>query len=251
MEYSKMNIQDTIDELTGNTSEKSTIHPVEIPKNAESKWRKLLVKLGVFCVIIGIGLPLTVVLEPAFLEYMQDADREYNVQVDIDFIKEMNTMTEYIRVRNSKIPIEISELIATNVISISKERSISTVLVLGIIEKESLFESSATSSAGAKGLMQILKGQDEHGNEVQIDKDQAYNIKYNIITGIKIFKGKLKTNGGNLAKSLNDYSGNAEGYANSVYENIGRYVMYREKKESKRSEIDIVRTEIRQSYEVD
>ncbi len=133
-------------------------------------------------------------------------------------------LAEYIKCRNSKVPDELAVLQASIIIDVSAAHEINYVMINGIIEQESIYDPLAVSSAGAKGLMQILK---EDG--VQIDPGKAHDLRYNIDRGIAILKSKMqKSNDTN--ESLIKYSGGKKDYAKEVYSNIGRYTLYRESK---------------------
>jgi soluble lytic murein transglycosylase-like protein len=109
-------------------------------------------------------------------------------------------------------------------VEVAKKNKMNYILINGIIEKESLYNPFSVSNASAKGLMQILK---EDG--VDIDQDKVHDIHYNVETGVKILQSKMKKADGNISKGLSLYSGRANNYHNEIYENIGRYTMYREK----------------------
>ena len=112
------------------------------------------------------------------------------------------------------------------IIEYSKEEHLPSSLVVGMIEKESLFNPLATSDFNsgndhAKGLMQIYKGEG-----FDIDDTQIYDLKYNIKMGCKILNKKLQLTRNNLERALNNYSGNSKGYSDEVLVAVVRYTMY-------------------------
>lgn len=133
------------------------------------------------------------------------------------------TMAAYIKLRNSKVPVELAVLISKTILDTAEVYNFSPFLLNGLIEKESLYDPFAISSAGARGLTQVLI---EDG--VEIDGSRVYDIKYNIEKGAEILLSKLTKTRGDMYRALSNYSGGAVGYADSVYQNIGRYVVYRE-----------------------
>jgi soluble lytic murein transglycosylase-like protein len=108
------------------------------------------------------------------------------------------------------------------------EHGIQVSLLTGLIEKESVFNASAAteipgkSGDFARGLMQIYQGE-----SVQIDKDRAYDLGYNLDTGCTILNKKLQLANGDLEKALSNYSGRAQGYSDDVLKGVGRYTLYK------------------------
>ena len=142
---------------------------------------------------------------------------------------EVKILTEYQKLRSSRIPIEIAQLQAELIVDAAHKAELPVELLVGIISAETAhtFDASAVSNAGAVGLMQILMGQNEEGYEIEISEEQKFDIQYNLQIGCLILKGKLKKADGNLYRALQMYSGGAERYSERVYEGVGRYVMYR------------------------
>jgi hypothetical protein len=137
---------------------------------------------------------------------------------------EIQVLSDYMQLRNSKLPSELADIIATNVVEVSSDIDLAIPLIVGIMEKESIFNPMATSSHRAKGLMQILRGE-----TVTIDANKAYDIRYNLEIGCAILKGKLDITKGNLDKALSNYSGGATNYTENVMQAAGRYSLYRYK----------------------
>jgi len=140
----------------------------------------------------------------------------YNINVAI--------IKEYIKQRNKTIPIEVCQVIAEKIITLCEKEKLPSDLVVAMIETESTWNPTVTSSEGAKGLMQILI---EDG--IDINPKQSYDIEYNIETGIAILKSKLNKSNGNLTKALKMYVGGCKNYSEKVYQAIGMFVMYKSK----------------------
>ena len=174
------------------------------------------------CIILIIILSLPLVFCSLTVSAKVEPDITKIVVIDPDIA----VLANYIKARNSKMPIELAKVEADVIINSSKEAGVDYVIVNGIIEKEtsSQYDPFSTSSEGAKGLMQILRGE-----TVVVDNNRAFDLKYNVETGIKIFKGKLQKNNNDLTEALNQYSCYAKGYSSGVYESIGRFMMYKEK----------------------
>jgi len=135
---------------------------------------------------------------------------------------EMKELSKYIKLRKSAQPIEICDLIAYHVITISHKHNIPSEVVVGIIEIESMWNIYAKSKANARGLMQILR---EDG--VPIDPKLAYGIEYNIDKGIQILKSKLNKSKGNITLALEYYVGGDKTYHEQVYKFLGKYMLYK------------------------
>lgn len=148
--------------------------------------------------------------------------------------KEVTLISNYIRNRNSKLSFEIAEIISSITVKTAKEHDIPVELLVGIIEKESLFNPMATTKIVgkqddyAKGLMQVYQGEG-----IDIIPDQVYDISYNLKMGCTILNKKIALNYGNMDNALRNYSGNAEGYTGDVLSNVGRYTIYKWKAAAK------------------
>ena len=137
-----------------------------------------------------------------------------------------NQLSRFIRYRVSTMPIEYSMVIAQNIIAVANEYNTSVDLIVGIVETESCWNASAISSAGARGLMQILRGE-----TVTVDPEQAHNIHYNLSIGCEILRGKIKLAGGDLNLALSNYSGGANEYTNKVLVCMGRWILFQQSQE--------------------
>ena len=84
----------------------------------------------------------------------------------------------------------------------SKQYGVDSKLVLSIIKTESNFDSTAVSSAGAQGLMQLMP-ENSKANGVS----NPFNIDQNIKGGIEQLKGYLDSYGGDVQMALMAYNG--------------------------------------------
>lgn len=147
---------------------------------------------------------------------------------------EEEVLAEYIKGRNGKVPDEIVPIIAQTIFNKSAEYDIPILLLVGVIEHESLFNPFAVGVVVPKkpgekrleralGLMQIL-------NPTRtIDPKKLHNIGYNITIGSQELKDHLTTFNNNLEQALQRYSGGATDYYTKVLTAAGRYALYREK----------------------
>lgn len=130
--------------------------------------------------------------------------------------REVVEISEFIQGRNKCLGPELAEIIALHAFRHAKQKGLPVGLVLGIMERESRFNPFEISSAGAKGLMQVMI----------IDADKAHGVESNISAGTDVLLDKLRITGGDLNAALVLYSGNAEGYVEGVLANVGRYELY-------------------------
>ena len=78
-------------------------------------------------------------------------------------------------------------------------------LVLAVIDVESNFDRYAISSASALGLMQIMPfWVREVGRQ---DKNELFDMRFNILLGCKILKYYLDMENGDLVRGLGRYNG--------------------------------------------
>jgi soluble lytic murein transglycosylase-like protein len=131
-------------------------------------------------------------------------------------------LSRYIQARSHKVPVEVAEIMAGLIHKVAREQDVPPELIVAIVEKESLFNPFAVSSAGAQGLMQILVGNEP------IDRSKAHSLEYNLNVGAKILREKLVSTKGDLNWALERYSGGAVGYVDGVLACMGRYILYKE-----------------------
>jgi soluble lytic murein transglycosylase-like protein len=93
-------------------------------------------------------------------------------------------------------------------------------LVLAVIDVESAFDRYAISSASALGLMQIMPfWVEEVGRS---DKNELFDIRFNILLGCRILKYYLDMEKGDLVRGLGRYNGSLgrRTYADRVIERL-------------------------------
>jgi soluble lytic murein transglycosylase-like protein len=103
--------------------------------------------------------------------------------------------------------------IARAVLDAANRFAMSPELLLGVIATESGFNRRAVSSAGARGLMQVLPS--AHPQLLSGGKDLS-DPAVNVAIGSSILRRYLDDSGGDLASALSRYSGGGKGYARRV-----------------------------------
>ena len=154
----------------------------------------------------------------------------------------------YMKQQNSKLDNETADRIYKNVIYYSKQHNVDPVLVFSVMKTESHFRHSTVSTAGAKGLMQLMPfnfkefGVDNsiEGNikggimHLKRDYENTKNITKTLVcynTGC----GRLKNNEWHKIKETTDYVTKI----NNVYPEIKK-LYYTNLKGSNKKNIEIV-----------
>ncbi|HXT20778.1 MAG TPA: lytic transglycosylase domain-containing protein, partial [Thermoanaerobaculia bacterium] len=110
----------------------------------------------------------------------------------------------------------------------AEARKLPVPLVLGVIRQESAFDLAATSSAGARGLMQLMPGTArDTAAKLGVDfaSDKLYDPDYSLRLGTAYFAHVLEMFDGNVELALAGY-------------NSGPYRLKRQWKESRQREVD-------------
>ena len=129
-------------------------------------------------------------------------------------------LTKWVYSKSIKISVGTARQIVKEAMKTDKP-----LLTLALISIESEFCPSATSSAGAIGLSQIMYNY--HGKaliEAKIIKEKRdlYNVADSIKAGSFILNGFLKQTNGDLSKALEKYLGGANTwYVNRILANLG------------------------------
>jgi len=99
----------------------------------------------------------------------------------------------------------------------ARAHGVDPFLVLALIRQESLFEPEATSSAGARGLMQLLPATARHLARTDGASPPAElaleDVETNIDLGTRLLARLLRQFGGSLVKALAAYNGGEDAVA--------------------------------------
>jgi len=121
------------------------------------------------------------------------------------------------RIPDPKLRIELLK----NVHFEANKAKVEPELVLAVIEVESNFDQFAISSAGARGLMQIMPF---WLNEIGRPGDSLFHVRTNLRYGCTILKYYLDKEKGNLTRALGRYNGSLGRwkYPSKVYRALDR-----------------------------
>ena len=102
-------------------------------------------------------------------------------------------------------PEMITQIVVTS-FSESGQRQVDPFLTLAVIATESRFDYMATSSTGAKGLMQVIPS----WHKDKISAVEVYDPVANVKAGTKILREYLNLSNGDVNKALLRYNGSLE-----------------------------------------
>ena len=119
---------------------------------------------------------------------------------------------EYMKKQNSKLDSKTADRIYKTVVYYSREYNVDPVLVFSVMKTESHFRHSTISSAGAKGLMQLMPF---NFKEFKVDKSIEGNIK----GGVMHLKRDLDTTK-NITKTLVCYNAGCGRLKNNQWHKI-------------------------------
>lgn len=94
-----------------------------------------------------------------------------------------------------------------------RRNGIAPELLIAIMQKESSLRPHVRSRYGAQGLMQVVR---RWHREKLSPSESLLDPEVNIRVGADILEEYLELAGGNLAKALKKYSGNARGYSSRI-----------------------------------
>ncbi len=125
-----------------------------------------------------------------------------------------------------KVPPISSDALNTIIASVSKETGVEQALLHAVISQESAYKVSATSSAGAMGLMQLMP---KTARYLGLSKSEFYDPYKNIKAGANFLKEQLANFNGRLDLALAAYNagpGAVRKYDNKVppYKETQKYV---------------------------
>lgn len=128
------------------------------------------------------------------------------VEVDTTNPVFTEALVKWVTAKAGNTPNTSPEMLTQIVISAFKEsaiRNIDPFLILAVIAVESRFNYMATSTSGAKGLMQIIPYW--HKNKISVV--EVYDPVANVRAGTKILREYLNLSKGNLNNALLRYNG--------------------------------------------
>ena len=119
---------------------------------------------------------------------------------------------EYMKKQNSKLDNKTADRIYKTVVYYSREYNVDPVLVFSVMKTESHFKHSTVSSAGAKGLMQLMPF---NFKEFKVENSIEGNIK----GGVKLLKRDFDTTK-NITKTLVCYNAGCGRLKNNQWHKI-------------------------------
>ena len=135
-------------------------------------------------------------------------------------------ISDYIQTYYKTVAPVIARSAAMNILLASETHDVPFVAIVAVMEVESQFNPAALSSKGARGLMQVMPKYwlKELGLKSKYD---LHNIETNINAGAYIMRKLLDATNNNMKQTLYKYVGGDTSYVHRVYENMGKFVMFR------------------------
>ena len=139
----------------------------------------------------------------------------------------------YILNKYKTIPKIVAKEVADKIVKIAKERGVPFLVMVGVAEIESQFKPWLISKKDARGIMQVMpfwvKKKADLGLENMdvTNKYDLHDIETNIIFGVEVFKYHLKEANNDINQALYLYVGKDKTYANSVFNAMGRFEVFR------------------------
>jgi soluble lytic murein transglycosylase-like protein len=185
-------------------------HPESLPVNG---LRTLLLALG-----LGLAAPLPAApteVDPALRELLRTAANQSDSFADrfdaVVWLTDMSRRLER-KLPDANFRVELLKHAHYE----ARRAGLQPELVLAVIQIESNFDPYAISSAGARGLMQIMPF---WLKEIGRPGDNLFNLHTNLRYGCTILKYYLDKERGDRARALSRYNGTREmRYANSVFQ---------------------------------
>lgn len=181
------------------------------------------------------GLVVAGLVGHKIVERQDKQDRTMEIVVtNLRVISEQSTIRDIIEEKLPGLSADTKARLAFEIWDGCRRRSLKPEIVLGIIEKESGWQKDIVSSAGARGLMQIMPGTAiayaRIKGETLTSLDKIFDPVWNVSTGIDIladnYRGAVmagKSPDGDLTRALWSYNGGGESYARLVMEKVVPY----------------------------
>lgn len=147
-----------------------------------------------------------------------------NLRTQEDLMK--RDLYAYIKAKYKTIPNILAKEISDQTVDLCKKHNAPFPIVVGIMEVESHFNPMAVSSAGARGLMQVMPFWVKKMDFVKTRYD-LHDIDVGIEAGIVAFKKHLAEAKNNIATGLYYYVGKDNTYKNKVFSAMGEFVAFR------------------------
>lgn len=125
------------------------------------------------------------------------------VEIDVASATFLTSITEWAQSRAKNVPGDTIEKYVTIAFAEASNAKVDPLLVVSVMAVESRFDYMATSSTGAKGLMQVVPS----WHKEKIAVAEVYDPVANIKAGTKIIREYLNAHGGNTHAALLNYNG--------------------------------------------
>jgi len=165
----------------------------------------------------GLVLFLLILLGP--VTHLNNGQHPLHSAIEVDepgpLTKEQQALVDHLSQKYAQSS-ALTERVVRAAYKEGEERSLSPLLILAIVEKESSFRHEVVNSYGAMGLMQVVPRYHRDKLAASEGKDQLLHPETNIKVGSQILAEYMDAKKGNLQAALKKYSGNARQYFQRV-----------------------------------
>jgi len=138
--------------------------------------------------------------------------------------KFVDDIRDYILRINKTIPRLIATEIAKNIVIASDKHNLPIIPIIAVMERESHFNPTLRSKAGARGLMQVMP---VWVKELKLNsRFDFHDIEIGIDSGAFVLKQYLGENNNNMEKALLQYVNYDKQYVKNVYNSMGKFVVW-------------------------
>lgn len=139
--------------------------------------------------------------------------------------RDFKYIEDYILWINKTVPPIVATETARNIIIASDKYDLPVTAIVAVMERESHFNPTYISKAGARGLMQVMP---VHLKELNLKSRFDYHdIEKGINAGAYVLKKYLKKHNNNMKKALLQYVNYDKQYVKDVYNSMGKFVVFK------------------------
>lgn len=160
----------------------------------------------------------------AEVKALQLEEKLANLRTQEDLMK--RDLYAYIKAKYKTVPNVLAREISEQTVNLCKKHNAPFPIVVGIMEVESHFNPMAVSTAGARGLMQVMPFWVKKMDFVKT-RYELHDVGTGIEAGIVAFKEHLSEAKNNIATGLYYYVGKDNTYKNKVFSAMGEFVAFR------------------------
>jgi len=173
---------------------------------------------ALFAALAAFVLAATSLLSPTVGSLVRPAQAAEDAAPSADAAEETGIEVERLATHIAetwKMPLAATQRIVEAAFSQAQAQGLSPTLILAVVAQESSFRTTARSSYGAQGLMQVSAR--HHADKLKgLQSSALYRPETNIRVGTQVLAEYLEQHNGRLDQALKKYSGNASSYPRKI-----------------------------------